>query len=225
AGGSGITPVYSIIRSVLARGRGRVRLVYANRDENSVIFGKQLSQLSRDYPERLQVIHWLDRVQGFATQAQLAALAEGWEEAEVFVCGPGVFMDNVAAAMKSAGVPHAQVHIERFVSLPEDADDERPAAVIADGPATEIEAELDGKVYQVQGAPGQLLLESLEAAGIAAPFSCRAGACAACMCHLEEGDIELIHNHVLSDEDMQQGWVLACQAVPASPKVRVKYPS
>ena len=225
AGGSGITPVYSIIRSVLARGRGRVRLVYANRDEASVIFGKELAVLSREFPERLQVIHWLDRVQGFATQAQLAALAEGWETAEIFVCGPGVFMDAVAAAMKAAGVPHPQVHIERFVSLPEDADDERPVSAAADGPVTEIEAELDGVVHKLTGLPGQLLLESLEAAGIAAPFSCRAGACAACMCHLEDGDIELIHNHVLTNQDMEQGWVLACQAVPTSPKVRVKYPS
>ncbi|MGH8694719.1 MAG: FAD-binding oxidoreductase, partial [Burkholderiales bacterium] len=64
AGGSGITPVFSIIRSVLAGGTGRIRLIYANRDERSVIFGAELARLSREHPQRLQVIHWLDTVQG-----------------------------------------------------------------------------------------------------------------------------------------------------------------
>lgn len=224
AGGSGITPVFSILRSVLLAGKGRVRLVYANRDENSVIFAKELAQLARDYPQRLQVIHWLDTLQGYAAQPQLAQFAHGWEQAECFICGPGVFMDASAAALADAGIPHARVHVERFVSLPEDADDAAPQP-LADGPLTEIVAEIDGQLHRVEGRPGELLLDSLERAGVAAPYSCRAGACAACMCHLEDGDIELIHNHVLTASDMEQGWVLACQAVPTSPKVRVKYPS
>ena len=226
AGGSGITPVFSIVRSVLLSGKGRIRLVYANRDERSVIFGKALAQLSAEHPQRLQVIHWLDVVQGVPSQAQLAALAHGWEKAEVFICGPNAFMDGTAAAMKELGLPHSQVHIERFVSLPEDADDEHvPKPAPASGAATEFEAELDGVTTKGTCAPGQLLIEALEAAGMAPPFSCRSGACAACMCKLVEGEVDLEHNHVLSQGDLDQGWILCCQAIPKSPKVKIAYPA
>jgi 3-ketosteroid 9alpha-monooxygenase subunit B len=225
AGGSGITPVYSILRSALNGGKGRVRLVYANRDERSVIFGKDLAALSQKYPQRLQIIHWLDSVQGIPSQAQLAELARGFEQAQVFICGPGAYMDSAAAALKDAGVPHANVHIERFVSLPEDADD-APAAAPADGDvAAEVEAELDGVVTKTTCKPGQLLIEALEEAGMAVPFSCRSGACAACMCRLDEGEVELLHNHVLGQNDLDQKWILCCQAVPKSAKIKISYPA
>ncbi|HUP92335.1 MAG TPA: iron-sulfur cluster-binding domain-containing protein [Solimonas sp.] len=133
-------------------------------------------------------------------------------------------MDSTAAALRELGVPHAKVHIERFVSLPEDADDEAPIAADL-GFEVEIVAELDGATHTVRGRQHQLLLESLEAAGLSPPYSCRSGACAACMCHLEEGDVELVHNHVLTEDDAGQGWVLACQALPLTPRVRIRYPT
>lgn len=226
AGGSGITPVYSILRSVLAASKARIRLIYANRDDKSVIFGKQLAELSAKYPDRLQVIHWLDVLQGFASQAQLAQLAKGWEHAQCFICGPGAFMDAAAAALKDLGVPHANVHIERFVSLPEDADDvAAPAAPAAGDVTAEVEAELDGVVTKTTCQPGQLLIEALEAAGMAPPFSCRSGACAACMCKLDEGEVEMVHNHVLGQNDLDQGWILCCQSIPKSPKIKISYPA
>jgi 3-ketosteroid 9alpha-monooxygenase subunit B len=225
AGGSGITPVFSILRSVLANGNGRVRLVYANRDERSVIFAAELARLSREFPRRLQVIHWLDSVQGVAAQAQLAALGAGFEKAQCFICGPGLFMDCAAAALHDLGIPGHHVHIERFVSLPDDADAAsapQPSAA-AGGTPVRIEVELDGAEHVVTGEPGQLLIESLEAAGLSPPFSCRAGACAACMCKLEDGAVELLHNHVLDQGELEAGWILACQAIPQSPTVRVRY--
>jgi 3-ketosteroid 9alpha-monooxygenase subunit B len=228
AGGSGITPVFSILRSALAGGKGRIRLIYANRDERSVIFGKALAQLSAEHPQRLQVIHWLDTVQGVPSPAQLAALARGWEKADCFICGPNAFMDSAAAALREVGVPHAQVHIERFVSLPEDADDamvSAPDAPASPGAGTEVEAELDGVTWKATCAPDQLLIEALEGVGMAPPFSCRSGACAACMCKLVEGDVELVHNHVLAQSDLDQGWILCCQAIPKSSKVKITYPA
>jgi 3-ketosteroid 9alpha-monooxygenase subunit B len=225
AGGSGITPVYSIIRTVLASGTGRLRLIYANRDEGSVIFGRELSQLSREHPTRLQVIHWLDSVQGIPSQAQISALAEGWTQAQCFICGPGLFMDASAAVLHDLGVPHSLVHIERFVSLPEDSEEDAPAAPVNGGATSSITVELDGVTTQLQGNSNQLLIESMEAAGLEAPYSCRAGACAACMCTLVEGDVEMRHNHVLDANDLKQGWILACQSVPKSPKIHLRYPS
>ena len=130
AGGSGITPVLSILRSVLARGAGRVALFYANRDERSVIFRDTLNELARAHPERLQVLHWLDSVQGVPTVAQLAAWLRPWSAASLFVCGPGPFMDATVQAAAQAGLTDEQVHVERFVSLPlEGAVATPPAAV------------------------------------------------------------------------------------------------
>ncbi len=231
AGGSGITPVLSIIRTVLAAGKGGLRLVYANRDERSVIFGAELARLSREYPTRLQVIHWLDSVQGIPSQAQIGALAQGWgralEGVECFICGPSVFMDATAAALHDFGIPAARVHIERFVSLPDDADEPstETAAASSGSLAATIEVSLDGVTRTVPCAPGQLLIDALEAGGLQPPYSCRAGACAACMCKLEDGEVELAKNLVLDQSDLDQGWILACQAIPKTPSVRISYPT
>jgi 3-ketosteroid 9alpha-monooxygenase subunit B len=223
AGGSGITPVFSIILTVLAGGKGRIRLVYANRDERSVIFARELAQLSREHPQRLEVIHWLDAVQGIPSQAQLAALCRGHEHAEGFICGPSIFMDAAAAALRDVGVPHARIRVERFVSLPEDADEQPVASSEAGATDVLIEAELDGVLHAVPGKSGQLLIEALEAAGLDPPYSCRAGACATCMCRLEDGEVELMHNHALTEQDLAEHWILACQAIMRSPRIRVRY--
>ena len=227
AGGSGITPVLSIIRTVLASGKGAIRLIYANRDERSVIFGSLLAKLSREHPQRLQVIHWLDTVQGIPSQAQISALGRGFEHAVCFICGPSLFMDaTAAAAAHDLGMPNARIHVERFVSLPEDADEIADTALAADegGERIVIEATLDGSTHQLEGRAGQLLIDAMEAAGMQPPYSCRAGACAACMCKLEEGEVELRHNQVLDNNDLAQGWILACQALPKTPRIRISYP-
>jgi 3-ketosteroid 9alpha-monooxygenase subunit B len=226
AGGSGITPVLSIIRTVLASGKGCIRLIYANRDERSVIFGKLLAQLSREHPKRLQVIHWLDTVQGIPSQTQISALGRGFEHAVCFICGPSLFMDaTAAAAAHDLGMPNVRIHVERFVSLPEEADEIPDSAPAADAGIVEIEASLDGVVHKLEGREGQLLIDAMEAAGMQPPYSCRAGASAACMCKLEEGSVELRHNQVLDKNDIDQGWILACQAVPKSSRIRISYPS
>lgn len=225
AGGSGITPVLSIIRTVLASGKGCIRLIYANRDERSVIFGPLLAKLSRENPKRLQVIHWLDTVQGIPSQAQISALGRGFEHAECFICGPSLFMDaTAAAAAHDLGMPSARIHVERFVSLPEDADEVPDATPAADAGRVEIEVTLDGVTQTVEGREGQLLIDAMEAAGMQPPYSCRAGACAACMCKLEEGNVELRHNQVLDKNDLDQGWILGCQAVPLTSRIRISYP-
>lgn len=228
AGGSGVTPVYSILRTVLASGRGRALLVYANRDERSVIFARELARLAREHPSRLQIVHWLDSVQGITSAAQLGALCKPWlaqaREAQAFICGPGPYMDAAAAALRDIGMAPAQIHIERFVSLPEDAD-ELPAAVAdSDAPGARVEVTLDGRTLSLDVPAGQLLIDAFEAAGLQPPYSCRAGACAACMCRLEAGEVAMRHNHVLDAHDLDDGWILACQAVAISPEVRIRYP-
>ncbi|AXQ28118.1 3-ketosteroid-9-alpha-hydroxylase [Solimonas sp. K1W22B-7] len=224
-GGSGVTPVLSIIRSVLNNGKGRMRLFYANRDERSVIFAAELAKLSREHPKRLQVIHWLDSVQGIPSQAQIEALALGWENAQAFICGPGIFMDTTAAALHGVGFPSSRVHIERFVSLPEESDELPVAVAVEGGTVSQVEVELDGETHRFEAQAGELLIDAMEKAGMQPPYSCRAGACAACMCHLDDGEVEMMSNQVLEQSDIAQGWILSCQAVAKSPVVKLRYPT
>lgn len=228
AGGSGITPVFSILRSALAHGQGRIRLLYANRDERSVIFRDELNALAAAHPARLQVIHWLDSVQGVPSVAQLAELARPWAQAQAFICGPGLFMDAMVSALEKAGMPGEQVHVERFVSLP---DEEDVAAINAAAPApaatverATVEMELDGEVYTLEVGGTETLLDAALKAGINAPHSCQAGMCASCMCQVVEGEVHLRHNEVLDAKDLAKRWTLSCQALPTTERVKVRFP-
>lgn len=225
AGGSGVTPVLSILRSALSQGRGDVRLVYANRDERSVIFGELLNTLAAEFPERLQVIHWLDSVQGRPSERQLARFAGSLSEPEVFVCGPEPFMKGVESGMKLAGVPGRSVHVERFVSLPGESEASTESVVEHEGAiATQLTVELDGEIRRIECEPGEVLLAAMQREGMKPPHSCLVGSCASCMCTLVEGDVDLLANEALDSEELSEGWTLACQAVATSENVYLKFP-
>jgi 3-ketosteroid 9alpha-monooxygenase subunit B len=224
AGGSGITPVMSILKSVLSSGTGAVALVYANRDEASVIFRDELITLTKEHPERLTVVHWLESVQGLPSAAGLRALTAPYAGREVFVCGPGPFMDLAVSSLAQAGVPGDRLHVERFTSLTGDpfagtVEVELPT----DGPVTTVDVELDGEKSTVSWPAGVKLLDALRAAGLDAPFSCREGACSACACMVLEGEVTLEHNEVLDDNDLADGLILACQALPVTERLSITY--
>lgn len=117
AGGSGITPVISIIRTALARGTGRLVLFYANRDESSVIFADVLRELSAQHPDRFEVVHWLESDQGLPTEEQVRAFATPHSSWTSFCCGPAPFMKLVAGVLRSLEFPRERRHQEKFVSL------------------------------------------------------------------------------------------------------------
>ena len=223
AGGSGVTPVFSIINSALAAGTGRLFFVYANRDENSVIFRNELNALARAHPTRLQIVHWLDSVQGLPTIAQLAELARPWAAAEIFICGPEAFMNCAQESLRNLEVPSARIHIERYVSLP-DEEDELPISAEAEQGVIRLEVELDGEHHELTCGAGEPLLDAMLRAGLKAPHSCRQGACATCMCTLEAGEVHLRRNQVLDKNDLAQRWILACQAIADTPTVKVRFP-
>lgn len=230
AGGSGVTPVLSILRSALTNGSGRICLIYANRDERSVIFRDELNALSGAHPTRLQVIHWLDSVQGVPSVAQLAEHAKSWLHAQAFICGPALFMDAAVAALQGVEMSAAQIHVERFVSLPDEEDTAAASALAAaevqlDGVEhAELEILLDGAVHTIPCGGNETLLDAALRAGLNAPHACQAGMCASCMCLVVEGKVHLRHNDVLDKKDLAKAWTLGCQAIPMSNRVRIKFP-
>jgi len=248
AGGSGITPVISITRTALARGTGRIVLFYANRDESSVIFAEDLAQLSAEHPDRLVVVHWLESVQGLPSQEQVQAFVAPFASYDAFVCGPAPFMKMTVSALRELEFPRERRHQEKFVSLGGNpfgdlhdietaegeiaaaetdeqdlAEEAAAAAALLSGPV-KLEVELDGEDYTFDDwQPGTKLLEHLESKGVKAPFSCREGECSACAVRLVEGEVEMLHNDVLDDEDLAEGIRLGCQSVPVTDTVKVTY--
>jgi 3-ketosteroid 9alpha-monooxygenase subunit B len=243
AAGSGITPVMSIARTALEKGTGKVVLFYANEDESSVIFAGQLGELAREYADRFTVVHWLVSVQGLPSETQLALFASYFSSYTGFACGPTPYMKAVTGALKDLGFPRERRHMEKFVSLggnpfgdveevlaaqkeladADDHDDSDEDEAPFAGPIA-VEVELDGQQYSFDDWQGdKVLLEYLEEKGVDAPFSCREGNCSACACIVLEGDLRLMHNDVLDQDDLGDGIRLVCQARPLSEKVRISY--
>jgi 3-ketosteroid 9alpha-monooxygenase subunit B len=225
AGGSGITPVLSILKSALATGRGQVVLVYANQREDAVIFADRLRELAEANPARLHVVHWLESVQGLPTRPLLRAFITPYRSYTAFLCGPSPFMETVTHALRDCGVPPARIHIERFQSLAQD-----PFALPADsepvddgGETTHLEVELDGETHEFAWPRQRKLLDFLLEQGLKAPYSCRQGACSACACILDAGEVTMLHNEILEQEDLDEGYVLGCQSVPLTDKVKIRY--
>jgi 3-ketosteroid 9alpha-monooxygenase subunit B len=220
AAGSGITPVISILKSVLAAGRGRVALVYANRDERSVIFADELRGLAASADGRLAVMHWLDSLLGHPAAAGIAALARPYATWEPYVCGPDPYLTVVRSALGQLGVPAKRVRTERFLSLAENPFEESRTD---GGMAATLSVDLDGTTRVLPWPPGTRMLDVLIAAGLQAPYSCRQGVCGACACQLTAGEVEMAHNEVLEAADLADGYVLACQSVPLTAEVRISY--
>lgn len=227
AGGSGITPVISIAKSLLVSGSGHVFLVYANRDEESVIFAAELRSLTERFATRLTVVHILESVQGYPTREGLSALLRPMADRNVYVCGPTPLMDLTVGVCAEVGFPHDHVHTERFLSLHGNPFDNAESPETTGSDTGEVvctvEVELDGERRTVEWTARQKLLDALLAAGLDAPYSCREGACSACVCVLRTGEVTMAHNEILAEEDVAEGYILACQAEPVSDAIEIEY--
>ncbi|OBF67037.1 ferredoxin [Mycobacterium sp. 852002-51971_SCH5477799-a] len=219
AGGSGITPVFSLVRTALASGNRATRLFYANRSRESVIFDAALASLRTRHADRFVLHHHLDDNTGFVTRADIEAFVRDAAEADVYICGPNEFMETVRTALSATGVPEDRLHVEHF-----DVNDVAAAAP----PATEVITDevtivLDGVTTTASYDAGNTLLQTARMAGLRAPSSCEIGSCGTCMARLTQGSARMINNDALEPDEVEEGWVLTCQALPTSPTVRVVY--
>jgi 3-ketosteroid 9alpha-monooxygenase subunit B len=221
-GGSGITPVISIAKSVLAASARTIRLLYANRDASSIIFDGCLEALQATYPGRLEVRHRLDSEHGLIDAASVADFVGCQSNADFYVCGPGPFMDVVEGALLGLGVGTDDISIERFTPADEQAP---PGTLDPEGVAAPevIALIVRGKRNDVAYFAGDTVLETARRASLATPFSCEAGNCATCMAFLREGAVTMRVNDALTPEEVDEGWILTCQAVPASSTVMIEF--
>ena len=236
AGGSGITPVISLIRTVLREEpNSRFTLLYGNRDSSSVIFLEALAALKDKYLGRFVIYHFLDAEEqdialfnGMLDRARLeeaipalvpdAAGVDGW-----FICGPGPMMDAAEGALLDRNVAKDRIHIERFTA------DRPPGAVTREIAELQTKAEgvtvavtLDGRTRKVPFTAGNIL-DSARVSGLPAPFACKAGVCATCRAKVTGGKVEMAVHYGLTDEEVAEGYVLTCQSVPLGDGVAVDY--
>ncbi len=203
AGGSGITPVMSIVKTALATTARRIHLVYANRDRDSVIFGEELKRLVERYPDRLTVSHRFDVEHGFIDHETVRPFAG--RDAEYFICGPAPFMDIVESTLLEGDVEPQRIHIERF------SPSEPPPQAVDDSGSCRVTIELGGRTDSIDHHPGTTILQTAREMGMSAPSSGESGSCATCMARLVEGQVEMFVNNALTDEEIEEGWILTCQ--------------
>jgi len=238
AGGSGITPIFSIIKSLLlTKTKCRLKLVYANRDEGSIIFKQELEDLQDLYPSRFGIIHILSKPgenwqgsQGYISEEIIRETLKELDQvsqaaSEFYICGPSPFMETAENALLAIGISKTKIHIEKFVSLSETSevlevgqDQSEPGL---DSFAVKIK--LEGKEYQINCQQGQPILDALLEAGVEAPYSCREGICSTCKATLVSGRVKMQHHDALTDIDTMAGVILTCQACPMTKETVVNF--
>lgn len=230
-GGSGVTPVISITKSVLGTTTRPVRVLYANRDRGSVIFHDQLQRLAERHPARLELRHHLDEPAGYLDATAIEAFAAANLEADFYICGPGPFMDLVESTLLEIGVDPDQISVERFVNAGQVTPVKAASGADVEVAGTDAAAEvpetvtviLKGKRHPIAYQPGDTVLETARRGGLQAPFSCESGNCATCMALLSEGSATMRANNALTPDEVAEGWILTCQALPHGPTVTVEY--
>jgi ferredoxin-NADP reductase len=225
AAGSGITPIYSLIKSAMVTTSRSVRLLYANRDPDSVIFRASLDAIARERDGRLEIRHRFDVDEGYVDAATVQQYVASARDADVYVCGPAPFMDVVESTLLTGGVPADRIHIERFTS-PETASATDPdhVAELSDAEAViSVTIELDGQTATAKYHPGATILQTARQLGMKPPSSCEAGNCATCMAKLVQGEVTMRVNDALFDDEVADGWILTCQSEPVTAAVHVVY--
>ncbi len=241
AGGSGITPVLSILRTVLAREPlSRCTLIYGNRQLRSTMFKEALEDLKNQYLQRL-ALHYVfsdeptdvDLSSGVLNREKIAAFLASVVPADsidaVYVCGPYQMNDEAEWALREAGVAQERIHIERFGVAPTSVSaqreklsrhDTQPHAVNA----AQVVLVRDGMRHVLDYSAEQAsVLDCASAAGLDVPFSCTSGVCGTCRAKVIEGEMRMTRNFALSDAEVAAGFVLACQAQPISARVVLSY--
>jgi len=238
AGGSGITPMISIAKTVLSREpQSTFQLIYGNRSTATIMFREELDDLKNIYMGRFSVTHILESdaadielFHGRVDKAKCEALFAHWIDVDnavfAFVCGPEPMMLAVSESLQDHGLDHRKIKLELFKSAQRGAP--KPQAMseaeIAAGEVVEATVTVDGVTRSFpMPRSGQSILEAARLANIEAPYACRAGVCSTCRAKLIEGEVDMEANYALEDYEVAAGYILTCQAHPVTERVVVDY--
>ena len=235
AGGSGITPILAIVKTVLeTEPSSRVTLLYGNRNAASTMFKEELEDLKNRHLTRLSLHAVFSREQvdsplnsgrlGRAKVADFLRLLPVAGIAHAFVCGPHALNDEAEAALLSAGLPVERIHVERFGVPPSQDQRDLHAPKPGDAASARISVQRDGLTREVAFQPGdESILAAAARAGLDVPYSCKSGVCATCRAKLLEGQVRMDRNFALEKAELDAGFILTCQAHPLTERVVVSF--
>lgn len=238
AGGSGITPVYSVVKTLLFKyPDDYVKLIYANRNPDAIIFYAALETLKNSYSKRFFITHIVsdassgwngmtgqldsDKIKLFLEEQQIFPVAN----TEYYICGPSPFMELVEHELQKHGVPNEKLHLEKFISL----GGESQPVIIGNGASetnlkeSKVCALLEGKDNKVTCDKDETILDAFLAAGVNAPYSCKEGVCSSCMAKLLKGKVQILNAQSLTDIDISENRILTCQATCLTKNVEIDY--
>lgn len=235
AAGSGITPILSIVKGILAREPGSgFFLFYGNRATDNIMFLEALEELKDRFIDRFSIFHVISgeeqdipilhgRLGGDKVRVLLRSLVPAASVDHVFICGPSGMSEEVEATCRDLGIAQERIHVERFVS--EFGGKPRPKQAVApDAPPKAIASLIiDGKRRDVPVAEDEAILDAALRAGLDLPFACKGGMCSTCRAKLVEGEAPMDINYSLEPWELKAGFVLTCQAKPSSERVVVDY--
>ena len=233
AGGSGITPMMSILKSILhIEKQSNVTLIYANRDEDSTIFKSELEKIASENKDHFKLVNVYDNPKaqvadlhkGLITADKAKALIEnygGVNADEYFICGPGPMMENVKTTLEGLKIAKEKIHIEYFTAVAD-------AVAKAEGKGQNVKSKITIIQYGIEtnfdlNTDGSSILDAAIDAGVDAPFSCKGAVCCTCRAKIKEGEVKMDANFALTDAEVAEGFVLTCQAHPLTEKVIVDY--
>lgn len=235
AAGSGVTPIISILKSVLiASPNSVVNFFYGNTNKDTIIFKSELDDLQNRYPERLQIVYtlsdpkvWSSWDQWKGRKGRIDAEAVEWfitnhppiaQSTEYYVCGPGAMNVGVRNTLIGLGIPKELVHIEQFGGNIEALNTDIEAVDNA-----QLSVSLNGQSHELIVPKGKTILQVLKDTNVKPPYSCESGVCATCVAKVTKGKAEMKACMALEDEEIAKGMVLTCQALPVTDKISIEY--
>lgn len=237
AGGSGITPILSILKTVLVEEpQSTFTLVYANQGVNTIMFREELEDLKNTFMERLSIVHILendtsnaDLFIGRMDAKKCQKLFKSWVNTDgisrAYICGPEPMMLAISEALKDQGIDAEKIRTELFAGTQTGLANRRAKSKFpADaGDKTKLTVTLDGASLSFDCGKDIAVLDAALGNALDVPFACKAGVCSSCKCKVTEGEVEMIANHSLEDYEVEKGYVLACQSYVLSDKVSVDF--
>ncbi|MCB0524991.1 MAG: phenylacetate-CoA oxygenase/reductase subunit PaaK [Lewinellaceae bacterium] len=233
AAGSGITPVISIIKSLLVSNPDcQISLIYGNKNAASVIFLEEIEGLKNRYLGRFQVFHVLSRARtdvdwqrGRIDQERLQLIFKKMpdllEGNHYFICGPEEMLLSVRESLEKNGISKSNIHFELFGTGK--VGEKKKAAVVSENIVAQAEIRLDGLRFDVPIHGGEVVLDAALAAGADLPFACKGGVCCTCRAKLVEGEVDMEVNYALDPEEVEAGFILTCQATPKTKSLKIDF--
>ncbi|GAA4280177.1 ferredoxin--NADP reductase [Gaetbulibacter aestuarii] len=230
AAGSGITPVMSILKCALEEEKeSKVVLMYGNKSVEDTMFMEELLQLQHQYKDRFSIQFIFSRVKekdalfGHIEKSTVnLVLKNKYKHIDVdafYICGPEPMIHTVKAVLDENGIAEDRVHFELFKASKQDEVEDTSAPT----DKTTITITLDEETTTFEMSPSQSILEAALDEDLDAPYSCQGGICSTCLARLKEGEAKMRQNNILTDQEVEDGLILTCQAHPTSSKVVIDY--